>query len=439
MGMSGLGPIAALLLLSGKIDVNASAISETRVGTSPIVASQPPLRSFIEILTPELELDLLDHAWDVRLAYMPRIFYRQTEGLDAAWPPLVLHVVNLTVERRPSAVLTVAGFANASVGAIDYTYLQTVLGPMQASLPQIQIPHVLSLVGGATVSVRLTPLATVRVAGEVDHHEPIGNTTVTTINGPVNAFPTSTFARLAPALSLRVSRVDDAIVSVTGTLQSVVSEGFKGQVNADGTVTTGDHFELLTVAPQLGWARRLSPGYDLHLSAGAAFNHVIVTPAPDQAPSPLSPVAGADLTVHVLRRHEEAARGRIGATVDYYVDPILHTTGPRGTATTELYFAFPGDWMTGLSGTFSTSLSTGLPITPQTPGAAPNFPDETAFTVNVPLRHRVTSYFIGEIGGRWSDRGPRLTAPEFHFHQRQLWVYLELTATTRLVPRWLNP
>jgi hypothetical protein len=439
MGMSGLGPIAALLLLAGKVDVDVSAVSETRVGTSPIIAGQDPLRSFVEILTPELQLDMLDHALDVRLSYMPRIFYRQTEGQNSA-PPLVLHVVNLTVERRPSAVLTVAGFANASVGAIDYTYLPTVLGPMQASLPQIQVPHVLSLVGGASVAVRLSPLATLRVGGEVDHHEPIGDTTVmNAMNVPVNAFPTSTFARLAPAFSLRVTRVDDAIVSVTGTLQSVVSEGFIGQPNPDGTKTTGDRFQLVTVAPQLGWARRLSPGYDLHLAAGVAFNHVIVTPAADQSPSPLSPVAGADLTVHVLRRHEVAARGRIGATVDYYVDPILHTTGPRGTATTELYFAFPGDWVTGISGSFSTSLSTGLPIIPQTPGAAPTYPDETSFSVNVPVRHRVSSYFIAEIGGRVANRGPRLTAPNVDFHQRQLWLYLELTATTRLVPRWLNP
>src|SRR5262249_52460427 len=124
------------------------------------------------------------------------------------------------------------------------------------------------------------------------------------------------------------------------------------------------------------------------------------------------------------------------ATVDYYVDPILNTTGPRGTATTELYFAFPGDWVTGISGSFSTSLSLQTPYAAQTGGT---FPDETAFSVSVPVRHRVSSYLIAEVGGRVANRGPRLTAPVLDFHQRQLWIYVQLTATTRLVPRWLNP
>jgi hypothetical protein len=69
----------------------------------------------------------------------------------------------------------------------------------------------------------------------------------------------------------------------------------------------------------------------------------------------------------------------------------------------------------------------------------PGTPDETFISAAVPVRHRVTTHLLMEMGVRYSDRGPHLGADDFKFHQRELWVYLAATATTFPIPAFVNP
>ena len=111
---------------------------------------------------------------------------------------------------------------------------------------------------------------------------------------------------------------------------------------------------------------------------------------------------------------------------------------PRGTA----YAASRSGsrrWTAALQAVFGTNLS-GQPLDagPAGPLLAIT-PDETAASVALPIRHRASDNLILEFGGRWSDRGPHLSASNFAFHQRELWAYVMLTATTRHLPRWTTP
>jgi hypothetical protein len=70
------------------------------------------------------------------------------------------------------------------------------------------------------------------------------------------------------------------------------------------------------------------------------------------------------------------------------------------------------------------------------PPAAYAEADLTAYAVSAFARKLVSSNFVVELGGLWADRGPALDHPDFHFRQPQRWVYLTLTATTRVLGRW---
>ena len=254
----------------------------------------------------------------------------------------------------------------------------------------------------------------------------------------------------------RLSDANDLVLSSGLSLQST-SNIFGTTVSPSGeTLTAVGNFEVLTITPEVGWRTRPSPWRQLHLGAGVAYNRLIKTPY--SVPTmPFSPIANVDWSVNVMTGHEAAYRGTVSAAVDYFVNPVIATAGPRALVAGAIYYAVP-DWMVGLEGAFATPLGTRSLAEwqqlkhgdhraraarderghqcPRRCGS-----DETVASLSLPVRHRVSQSFIAEVGGRWADRGPRLTGlgDGLGFHQRQLWVYLTLTATSVPVKSSLAP
>jgi hypothetical protein len=196
---------------------------------------------------------------------------------------------------------------------------------------------------------------------------------------------------------------------------------------ANGNVTGGTSF--LIVAPQVGWRTHLSRRYDLRLVAGVAYLRNLGALPTSRSPTPLIPVGNAELQGRLYRVNGYATQLTLGLTVDYYVDPILAVAAPRGTASARCNVLFSRDWAGAVEGLFGTNLTARpLPVSSN--------PDETVASVGIPIRHRVSENLILEFGARWADRGPHLRARTFAFHQREIWAYLMLTATTRRLPAW---
>jgi hypothetical protein len=120
-------------------------------------------------------------------------------------------------------------------------------------------------------------------------------------------------------------------------------------------------------------------------------------------------------------------------SLEYYLDPVLGTPATHVFATGSFYLGLPQNWTIGLQGSFVSSLKD-HPL-----GSAPPFtyPDEIAAAAELPVRHLLSRDLLLEFGGKWADRSPFFTAPNYGFHQRQLWVYVMLTGATR--PTWLPP
>ena len=56
--------------------------------------------------------------------------------------------------------------------------------------------------------------------------------------------------------------------------------------------------------------------------------------------------------------------------------------------------------------------------------------DRLGLRIVLPARRRVSPNVALEFGVRYSDRGPTLASPNFHFHQRQLYAFFTIAATT---------
>jgi hypothetical protein len=168
----------------------------------------------------------------------------------------------------------------------------------------------------------------------------------------------------------------------------------------------------------------------LDIHAGVAFNHLVSSLMTQ--PNTFTPVAGATWEQRLVSLREWTLTSTVHDSVDYYVDPILAIAAPRDSAAVGVTLFLPPTWWVGLEGNFSTSLSA------HSLGDPTNYPDEVGAGVNVPVRHTLSENLSMEFGGRWSDRTPFFTAPNFGFHQRQLWLYVSLSGTTRRTKRPTN-
>jgi hypothetical protein len=432
--MTGFVPVAALLFMAGTVDVDGAVVAELRAGSAPLTVGVAPTLSLVEVVTPGASLRLSpDHLTVLRFDYGVRIFWRQAEGASTS-APLVLHTASFNLRGRPTHRATLSGGANASYGAVDYTYLPRIFDMAQSMAPQMsqatlpQVSNFLSVAGGTSAQVQASHLWTLDSGLNASHHRPVGDQT------SALSFPTQTALSANSAAAAHVSPNDDAVVAAGGTYQTISSTGMfsNGQV-----VPTSGRFRLLSVSSQLGWRAKLSPREELQLAGGLIYNHVYESPTA-QRPQPIAPKASVEYVLNELTRRAYALRFVAGGSVDYYLDPVLGTTGPRGVFNTGVAVAFPPEWTVGLDVSFATSLSlTPLPGE-ETFNGTPH-PDETTFNLSLPARHRLSRESLLEFGFRWSDRGPRLADRYFYFHQRQLWLYVAVSLTSTPIPRWFAP
>jgi hypothetical protein len=148
-----------------------------------------------------------------------------------------------------------------------------------------------------------------------------------------------------------------------------------------------------------------------------------------------SPVGAVQLISHLLRRDEFALLTETTGGVDYYIDPVLGTTAPRAFLSARLAgFAEPL-WTAALRVDFATAIRTTPLVEPIVNASGMTIgtttPDETVLAVTLSAARQFSPNILGELGVRWAERGPAFVTPDFHFHQRQLWVYLAVTGRTK--------
>ena len=393
----------------------ASVTSESRAGEAPLIAGSVPQAFVAELLLPRLDIQLRNPGLIFTAWYGPRILWEDPQPSSNSGP-LVLHTFGLSLDTRPTRDTAMEVSASGAIGEPDYTTLPQVLGTVQGTLPPVV--ELATAEGLLRVAHALSERWGLGFVGRASHWQWLD------IPPP----PAVTASTVTSSTAL----VGEPAVAFRPTLLDTVGLGA-----ALGWVTYSTGVGAITVIPAVTSRSRLDRRVELNLRLGLSYARLVGTPIPPPGTLPLlgngstafSPIGSAEILLHLARRDEILFEGRAFAGVDYYLDPILGVGLPRALAAAELTAVSVPNWTTSLRGDFATALQN----VPVVPGELP--PDETAFSLSLSVRRRVTPNFYAELGGRWADRGPTLNTPDFQFHQRQIWVYLSLIGTTRPIPR----
>lgn len=396
----------------GMFAFQASVTSESRAGEAPLYAGTVPQAFVAELILPRVDLELRNPGLIFTTWYGPRILWQDPQPSSESGP-LVLHAFGLSLDTRPSRDTAMEAAASGSIGEPDYTTLPQVLGTVQGTLPPVI--KLAAAEGLLRFADKLSDRWGLGFTGRASHWQwleiPPGVTAATVTS--------STALTGEPAVAFRPTVLDTVGVGA-----------------AVGWATYSTGVGAITVVPAATSRSKLDRRTELNLKIGMSYARLIGTPAPGALPlfgtngsTAFSPIGSAEVVLHLARRDEIVFLGRAFTGVDFYLDPVLGVGVPRAAAAAELTAVSVPDWTTTLRGDFATALQN----VPTLPYQVP--PDETAFSVSLSTRRRVTPNFYAEIGGRWADRGPTLDTPNFAFHQRQLWVYLSLIGTTRPIPR----
>ena len=414
--MLGLPAAALLVSLAGNFDINGAVTVEGRVGEAPLNTEGKIEAGVAGIVMPDVMLSYISRTTDARIDYSARIFWR-TPNEAQTLKPVILHVVNLGVSSQATPRLQLMATGNLSVGEADYTALTVVL-PNQPTLPAVI--DFLSITGGVGATEALSRRAKLGLNLSIVNRRPLGQTAeVSAAAGGFPLFPRQTTGVAEPNFRYTLSRRDDL------TANSPVSYGTYSDVAVidpnTGVITSGN-VDIFLVSPQVGWQHRMTRRYSLRMAAGAAYVHV--SPALDTK-SPVAPVGELGVDMQLAGHGGMVTRGAAGVRLDYFVDPVLGTAGPRASVAVGVTSVLNPRWLVGAEGTYAT-VFVGKPTAPGITQL-----DETLVAAALLARCRVSDHLTTEFGFRYSDRAPSVEVSAFGFHQRQLWLYGSLTVNTR--------
>lgn len=428
-------------LLLNTFGVQVSATSESRVGEAPIVGGANSQAFVAEILIPRLGLELRRPDLVFQLFYAVRFYWEDpnpdstpdpvTGFVRTPWAPLILHTAGLGLDARASRRLSLTATATGSIGSPDYTTLPQILGTVQGSLPPIvDIAAVDTEVRGR---FRATRRLTLNLTGHLSYWH--------WLDAPPDL--TSTTTGQTP-LAGPIFMTGQTLVTVTPEAEVVLTaRDWLGMGAALGATSYSDGAGIYTATPEITWRTRVSPSTNFRLTGGVTYAEARGTsplgtqPLLGASGSTVAPIGSFELFSSLMRHDQILVQGGLTGGVDFYVDPVFDSAVSRASAGGRLTLISSPLWMATLRGDFGTALRdtpyqtllNGMPVA----GAIP--PDETAFTVSLSGRRWMSENLVAEVGGIWADRAPALVTPDFKFHQRQLWIYVALTATTRPIAR----
>lgn len=419
LAAAAVGAVAGQPAVAGHLEVIPSVTVESRVGEAPIGYGFPPEASLVEVLTPGLALDYAGRRLEFLASYDLRIFWRSTSGAPLQ-APLYLNTANLTLTGRPSRRVVLKLAASSNLGQADYTYLPTIF-TNQGTL--VVVPEIFSATLSGSAELRATERVTEAVAVQASHSQPIGAVPMPTTTGGTTTYYLPHFTSFAatPGANLRLSRLDTLEPSLSLEYQQISNLTV---TTASGPLPVGS-LSTLIVIPTLGMHSFLSRRSELTLKVGVDLAHLSGNDVTGDH-NPVGPIGSVSLDASVLNLRRAILRAKATSAFEYYLDPVLGIAATHFVSAGALYLGLPQSWTIGLDGSFFTSLDKH--------GTPPTYPDEVGFELDLPVRHLLSNEVMAEFGGRWADRSPFFTAPNYGFHQRQLWLYVLLTGTTH--PTW---
>jgi hypothetical protein len=428
MFTSGPTILSALFLLQAEAQFEAGTRIETRVGEAPTgttqVASSPtgqagtgvaPVEQtqVVVVATPLLSLFWLDGADDLRAYSATRILWLPVPLFDSR--PLFLETLEASHSRRLSKRSTWRLSLHGSYGEQDYASLQKEL-PNQPALPLTTMMLMVRATAGA--SWRRSRRMTLAVGLEAMHRRSLDTQSVANgTAGTTGVIPTQTTISAAPGMDFALTR--HSALQAFATITDTDSQ--------NPSLTTGGqpgHSNVLLLQPRVGIREELTRQHQLHLAVGFSYSANLRRTGNTNLPWYPSPLLQVDLNSLLQQTRTAVVRSSLGAGMTSFVDPVLGATVSRGIAQASIDAQW-GQWSGGARCAFATDLSTQVSTT------LGGTPDQTYLSVEIPFRYRHSRQLTAEFGGRYSERAPHLGAKDFTWHNRELWIFLNLIASAR--------
>ena len=429
MFASGPAILSALFLIQAEAQFEAGARIETRVGQTPAGSTQPtpsiptgqpftvpvPVEQtqVIVVATPLLSIGWLADVDDLRASSATRILWRPVPFLDRR--PLFLELLEATHSRRLTKRCNWQLNIRGSYGEQDYSSLQQQL-PNQPSLPTATT--MLMIDATASISWRGSRRMALNLRLGAMHRRSFDTQTVTNVTAgteTIPMLPTQTTVTAGPGLTYALS--SRSTVEASAAIADTDSKGFLLPAGQIGMLN------MLSIQPQVGIRTDLTQGHRLHLAGGFAYA-IALRQSTNQSLLPIYPLLNVGLESILQRTRTIVVRSSLGTGTAIFVDPVLGGVFLRGVVQASVD-AQLGAWSVGARGAFATDISGRL-------SAVGNvFPDETAVSAEIPVRYRSSRHMIIEFGGRYTERAPALGTAGFSWHNRELWMFLNLTAASR--------
>jgi len=418
MFASGSAIVSALFLLQAEAQFEAGARLETRAGESPTGTrsdaqgnlSTTGQAQVVVTAVPLIGVRWLDANDDLRVNSATRILWRPVPLFGDR--PIFLESIEASHIRRTSKRSQWRLSLMGSYGEQDYTSLQKEL-PGQPALP----------LSATMLTLNATALTSWRSSRRLELTMQLGGTYRRSFNdqttgiGTTSGYggmPTQATVITTPGLSYRLNQRSkfEAAATVADT---------DSQLPATGTVATG-HLNVLMIQPRIGIREQLTRKHELHLAVGVSQIVALRKPADLDLPWYPAPILQIDLNSLLQQTRRAVVSSSLGAGTSAFVDPVLGTAVSRATAQASVDVRW-GPWNAGARCLFTTELSAQNSATEVTP------PDQTSVSVEIPFRYRSSRQLTMEFGGRYSERAPYLGTKNFAWHNREMWLFLNITTT----------
>jgi hypothetical protein len=433
---SGAALLTALALLQADAQFAAGARFESRAGEAPSFTSATASQfQVIVSAIPTLRVRMLDEVSDLTASSATRIFWRPQPLFDRR--PLFLESLDISELLRPSKRSSWQLNVRASYGEEDYTVLAQQL-PTQPSLPgQLTL---FSVNGSATGSWKTSRRGAIFFQLNATYRRPT-DSQATTGNSGAFLFPTETIASAAPGARFQLTRrtLVEILAAVADTDMSGIplQNPANGQTQYTGFTTppngrggTG-HLNILTVQPQVSITEALTRYHRLRVMAGLTYARALRKTSKDEADlKPVYPLFQLDLDSLLDRTRGGAVwRSTLSTGTLWYADPILGVAVWRGFLQGSITSEVGRNWAAGARVAFGTDL-TRLP--PSAITAVGGFiPDQTVFSLDLPVRYRASNRLLAEFGASFTERGPYLDSNfGWRRNSREMWLFLNLNAVT---------
>lgn len=370
--------------------------AEVAVGSAPVDYGGRQSATVTYTLSPMGGWWIGTHTRSLLLAYTPRLMLRRPNraGVNR---PLILHDVSADYAERLSRRMQLSSRLAWVYGETDYLSFEEALGPTQTTVPRIALIRTTQVLGQVGLSH----------AYARRHARQIG----------VGA------SRLEPN-GVRAKRVLSTQTSVNGswTESCVISRRDTGSLTFGTGYTKfrgggiGGRRSYASQLLRAGWQRRFSEQGTLSAGAGAYAVHMA---GGLWSWYPAADVSAADSLGRLGRLR---ITGHSAAALAATPDSVLGVVRPTLVLSMGIDATSFDRWSLGMSVSVATA-ATLESLEPERP--------ESALSAAAPFSYELTRELVLETGARASLRASHWAAQERHTTDRQAWLYVALTWSSR--------